>query len=296
MREISYGNFELEKMGKIPQNEIVKIFDLENNFNWNGYNTTEMQKLYCLIDLLRLYEEEKCDEETYDKNNIKFDLYEILKKMIKTKNNVDLYISKVDPHLFADEENSVLEILNMNEDLTEDEIISLFENIIFNQNICIVHTDDLYSHRIEIKEINKNTYKKIPLNTTIDVDDDFYTHINENGYNQFEMEKLSCIVDLIRLFKYDVCDIHEENDEPIDSRDIKIVKKLYRCLNKAVQEETNSNLQFDYQSDFRYMDDYNDNIFDILDFNSSDDEDEIVKHFKNIIFNDNFYILYEDVV
>lgn len=89
---------------------------------------------------------------------------------------------------------------------------------------------------------------------------------------------------------------YEENDEPIDSRDIKIVKKLYRCLNKAVQEETNSNLQFDYQSDFRYMDDYDNNIFDILDFNSSDDEDEIVKHFKNIIFDDNFFILYEDVV
>ena len=175
MREISCGNFGLEKMGEIPTNETVKIYGLNNNFNWNGYN---------------------------------------------------------------------------------------------------------------------NTYKKILLNSTIDVDDDFYSNINENGYNQFEMEKLSCIVDLIRLFQYDVCDIHEENDEPIDSRDIKIVKKLYRCLNKAVQEETNSNLQFDYQSDFRYMDDYNNNIFDILDFNSSDDEDEIVKHFKNIIFDDNFFILH----
>ena len=291
MREISYGNFELEKMGKIPQNKIVEIFDLENNFNWNGYNTTEIQKLYCLIDLLRLYE-----EETYNENNTEFikKLYESLKKIIKTKNNVDLYISEIFPNLFADEENSSLEILNIKEDLTEDEIISLFENIIFNQNICIVHADDLHSHRIEIKEIN--AYKKIPLNTTIDVGDNFYNHINEIGYNQFEIEKLSCIVDLIESFRYDVFDIHEENDEPIDSRDMKIVMKLYRCLNKAVQEETNSNLKFDYQSDSRYMDDYGNNIFDILDFNSSDDEDEIVKHFKNIIFNDNFYILYEDVV
>lgn len=291
MREISYGNFELEKMGKIPQNKIVEIFDLENNFNWNGYNTTEIQKLYCLIDLLRLYE-----EETYNENNTEFikKLYESLKKLIKTKNNVDLYISEIFPNLFTDEENSSLEILNIKEDLTEDEIISLFENIIFNQNICIVHADDLHSHRIEIKEIN--AYKKIPLNTTIDVGDNFYNHINEIGYNQFEIEKLSCIVDLIESFRYDVFDIHEENDEPIDSRDMKIVMKLYRCLNKAVQEETNSNLKFDYQSDSRYMDDYGNNIFDILDFNSSDDEDEIVKHFKNIIFNDNFYILYEDVV
>lgn len=289
MKEISCGNFGLEKMGEIPKNETVKIYGLDNNFNWNCYNITEMQKLYCLIDLLRLYE-----EETYDENNTKFikKLYENLKKLLKTKNNVNLYVSKTFPHIFADEENSVLEILNINEESSENEIISLFDNIIFNKNICVVHVDDLHSHRIEIKEMNKDTYKKIPLNSTINVDDDFYTHINENGYNQFEVEKLSCIVDLIRLFKYDVCDIHEENDEPIDSRDIKIVKKLYRCLNKAVQEETNSNLQFDYQSDFRYMDDYNNNIFDILDFNSSDDEDEIVKHFKNIIFDDNFFILY----
>lgn len=289
MREISCGNFGLEKMGEIPKNETVKIYGLDNNFNWNGYNITEMQKLYCLIDLLRLYE-----EETYDENNTKFikKLYENLKKLLKTKNNVNLYVSKKFPHIFADEENTVLEILNINEEASENEIISSFENIIFNKNICVVHVDDLYFHRIEIKEMNKDTYKKIPLNSTIDVDDDFYSNINENGYNQFEMEKLSCIVDLIRLFQYDVCDIHEENDEPIDSRDIKIVKKLYRCLNKAVQEETNSNLQFDYQSDFRYMDDYNNNIFDILDFNSSDDEDEIVKHFKNIIFDDNFFILH----
>lgn len=291
MREISCGNFGLEKMGEIPKNETVKIYGLDNNFNWNGYNITEIQKLYCLIDLLWLYE-----EETYNENNTEFikKLYESLKKLIKTKNNVDLYISEIFPNLFADEENSALEILNIKEDLTEDEIISLFENIIFNQNICIVHTDDLHSHRIEIKEIN--AYKKIPLNTTIDVGDNFYNHINEIGYNQFEIEKLSCIVDLIESFRYDVFDIHEENDEPIDSRDMKIVMKLYRCLNKAVQEETNSNLKFDYQSDSRYMDDYGNNIFDILGFNSSDDEDEIVKHFKNIIFNDDFYILYEDVV
>lgn len=293
MREISCRNFGLEKMGEIPKNETVKIYGLDNNFNWNGYNCTEMQKLYCLIDLLRLYE-----DETYDENNTEFikKLYGSLKKLLKTKNNVNLYVSKPFPHIFADEENSVLEILNINEEASENEIISLFDNIIFNKNICVVHVDDLYFHRIEIKEMNKDTYKKIPLNSTIDVGDDFYNYINENGYNQFEMEKLSCIVDLIRLFQYDVCDIHEENDEPIDSQDIKIVKKLYRCLNKAVQGETNSNLQFDYQSDFRYMDDHNNNIFDILDFNSSDDEDEIVKHFKNIIFNDNFYILYEDVV
>ena len=219
-------------------------------------------------------------------------LYENLKKLLKTKNNVNLYVSKTFLHIFADEENSVLEILNINEEASENEIISLFDNIIFNKNICVVHVDDLYFHRIEMKEVDKETYKKIPLNSTIDVDDDFYTHINENGYNQFEIEKLSCIVDLIRLFQYDVCDIHEENDEPIDSQDIKIVKKLYRCLNKAVQEETNSKLQFDYQSDFRYMDDYDNNIFDILDFNLSDDEDEIVKHFKNIIFDDNFFILH----
>ena len=248
MREISCGNFGLEKMGEIPKNETVKIYGLDNNFNWNGYNITEMQKLYCLIDLLRLYE-----DETYDENNTKFikKLYENLKKLLKTKNNVDLYVSKTFPHIFADEENSVLEILNINEESSENEIISLFKNIIFNKNISVVHVDDLYFHKIEIKEIDKETYKKIPLNSTINVDDDFYIYINENGYNQFEMEKLSCIVDLIRLFQYDVCDIHEENDEPIDSRDIKIVKKLYRCLNKAVQEETNSNLQFDYQSDFR---------------------------------------------
>ena len=289
MREISCGNFGLEKMGEIPKNETVKIYGLDNNFNWNGYNCTEMQKLYCLIDLLRLYE-----DETYDENNTEFikKLYGNLKKLLKTKNNVNLYVSKTFSHIFADEENTVLEILNINEEASENEIISSFENIIFNKNICVVHVDDLYFHRIEIKEMNKDTYKKIPLNSTIDVDDDFYSNINENGYNQFEVEKLSCIVDLIRLFKYDVCDIHEENDEPIDSRDIKIVKKLYRCLNKAVQEETNSNLQFDYQSDFRYMDDYDNNIFDILDFNSSDDEDEIVKHFKNIIFDDNFFILH----
>lgn len=289
MREISCGNFGLEKMGEIPTNETVKIYGLNNNFNWNGYNITEMQKLYCLIDLLRLYE-----DETYDENNTEFikKLYENLKKLLKTKNNVNLYVSKTFLHIFADEENSVLEILNINEEASENEIISLFDNIIFNKNICVVHVDDLYFHRIEMKEVDKETYKKIPLNSTIDVDDDFYTHINENGYNQFEIEKLSCIVDLIRLFQYDVCDIHEENDEPIDSQDIKIVKKLYRCLNKAVQEETNSKLQFDYQSDFRYMDDYDNNIFDILDFNLSDDEDEIVKHFKNIIFDDNFFILH----
>ena len=59
MREISCGNFGLEKMGEIPTNETVKIYGLNNNFNWNGYNITEMQKLYCLIDLLRLYEDEK---------------------------------------------------------------------------------------------------------------------------------------------------------------------------------------------------------------------------------------------
>lgn len=289
MREISCGNFGLEKMGEITKNETVKIYGLNNNFNWNGYNITEMQKLYCLIDLLRLYE-----DETYDENNSEFikKLYENLKKLLKTKNNVDLYVSKTFPHIFADEENSVLEILNINEKSSENEIISLFENIIFNKNISVVHVDDLYFHKIEIKEIDKETYKKIPLNSTINVDDGFYTHINENGYNQFEVEKLSCIVDLIRLFKYDVCDIHEENDEPIDSRDIKIVKKLYRCLNKAVQEETNSNLKFNYQSDSRYMDYYDILIFDILDFNSSDDEDEIVKHFKDIIFNDNFFILH----
>lgn len=289
MREISCGNFGLEKMGEIPKNETVKIYGLDNNFNWNGYNITEMQKLYCLIDLLRLYE-----DETYDENNTEFikKLYENLKKLLKTKNNVNLYVSKTFPHIFADEENSVLEILNINEEASENEIISLFDNIIFNKNISVVHVDDLYFHRIEIKEIDKETYKKIPLNSTIDVGDDFYTYINENGYNQFEMEKLSCIVDLIESFRYDVFDIHEENDEPIDSRDMKIVMKLYRCLNKAVQEETNSNLKFNYQSDSRYMDYYDILIFDILDFNSSDDEDEIVKHFKDIIFNDNFFILH----
>ena len=289
MREISCGNFGLEKMGEIPKNETVKIYGLNNNFNWNGYNITEMQKLYCLIDLLRLYE-----DETYDENNTEFikKLYENLKKLLKTKNNVNLYVSKTFPHIFADEENSVLEILNINEEASENEIISLFDNIIFNKNISVVHVDDLYFHRIEIKEIDKETYKKIPLNSTIDVGDDFYTYINENGYNQFEMEKLSCIVDLIESFRYDVFDIHEENDEPIDSRDMKIVMKLYRCLNKAVQEETNSNLKFNYQSDSRYMDYYDILIFDILDFNSSDDEDEIVKHFKDIIFNDNFFILH----
>lgn len=236
MREISCGNFGLEKMGEITKNETVKIYGLNNNFNWNGYNITEMQKLYCLIDLLRLYE-----DETYDENNTEFikKLYENLKKLLKTKNNVNLYVSKTFPHIFSDEENSVLEILNINEEASENEIISLFDNIIFNKNICVVHVDDLYFHRIEIKEMNKDTYKKIPLNSTINVGDDFY-----------------------------------------------------RCLNKAVQEETNSNLKFDYQSDFRYMDDYGNNIFDILDFNSSDDEDEIIKHFKNIIFDDNFFILY----
>ena len=122
---------------KIPHHIDIDIDDTE--FNEDGDNLTEWQKLNALIDFIAGY----YGDEDLDTNQ---PLFEIVKNVIKDKcdSNIELNLPKYYDYIFDDYEENSLGLLGLSDDSTEDEIYNKFKDIIFNQKINFKHKDSEY--------------------------------------------------------------------------------------------------------------------------------------------------------
>lgn len=122
---------------KIPHHTNIDIDDTE--FNEDGNNLTEWQKLNALIDFIAGY----YSDDDLDTNK---PLFQIIKNIIKDKcdSNLELNLPEYYNYIFDDYEENSLEILGLNEDSTEDEIYNKFTDIIFNQKINFKHKENEY--------------------------------------------------------------------------------------------------------------------------------------------------------
>ena len=113
---------------KIPHHIDIYIDDTE--FNEDGDNLTEWQKLNALIDFIAGY----YDDDDLDTNQ---PLFKIVKNVIKDKcdSNLELNLPKYYDYIFDDYEENSLGLLGLGDDSTEDEIYNRFKEIIFNQKI-----------------------------------------------------------------------------------------------------------------------------------------------------------------
>ena len=126
---------------KIPHNTDIYIDEPE--YNADGNNLTEWQKLNALIDFIIGY---------YDPNDSDYDvdtekpLFSIIKNVIKDKRNSNLNINLLNDHfaIYDDTCGNILEILHLNKDSTEEEIYNRFKEIIFNPKINFKHKDNEY--------------------------------------------------------------------------------------------------------------------------------------------------------
>ena len=122
---------------KIPHHTNIDIDDTE--FNEDGNNLTEWQKLNALIDFIAGY----YSDDDLDTNK---PLFQIIKNIIKDKcdSNLELNLPEYYNYIFDDYDENSLEILGLNEDSTEDEIYNRFDEIIFNPKINFKHKDNEY--------------------------------------------------------------------------------------------------------------------------------------------------------
>ena len=139
-------------------------------------------------------------------------------------------------------------------------------------------------HNIKICN-DKNHQIIIPENSTIEIFD-VHDYINSNGCNITEYQKLCCIVDLLRTYESYLDEIYEYDG-------IKLFHKLRDSLIKGIKEERNSDLIYENNVEYAYIDESN-YIFDILGMNPDDNEDVIVNKFKEILFDPNYYITYHE--
>lgn len=122
---------------KIPHHIDIYIDDTE--FNEDGDNLTEWQKLNALIDFIAGY----YSDENLDTNK---PLFQITKKVIKDKcdSNLELNLPEYYDCIFDDYNENSLELLGLDEDSIEDEIYNKFKDIIFNPKINFKHKDSEY--------------------------------------------------------------------------------------------------------------------------------------------------------
>lgn len=126
---------------KIPHNTDIYIDEPE--YNADGNNLTEWQKLNALIDFIIGH---------YDPNDSDYDvdtdkpLFKIIKNVIKDKCNSILNIDLMRDHysIYDDTYGNTLELLDLNEDSTEEEIYNRFKEIIFNPKINFKHKENEY--------------------------------------------------------------------------------------------------------------------------------------------------------
>ena len=122
---------------KIPHHINIYIDDTE--FNEDGNNLTEWQKLNALIDfILGFYSD--------DDVNTNKPLFEIVKKVIKDKcdSNLKLNLPEYYEYIFDDYDENSLRLLGLSDDSTKDEIYNRFDEIIFNPKINFKHKDNEY--------------------------------------------------------------------------------------------------------------------------------------------------------
>ena len=126
---------------KIPHNTDIYIDEPE--YNADGNNLTEWQKLNALIDFIIGY---------YDPNDSDYDvdtekpLFSIIKNVIKDKCNSVLNIDLMRDHyaIYDDTYGNTLDILDLSEDSTEEEIYNRFKEIIFNPKVNFKHKESEY--------------------------------------------------------------------------------------------------------------------------------------------------------
>lgn len=122
---------------KIPHHIDIDIDDTE--FNEDGDNLTEWQKLNALIDFIAGY----YGDEDLDTNK---PLFKIIKTVIKDKcdSNLKLNLPEYYEYIFDDYNENELELLGLDEDSTEEEIYNQFKKIIFNPKINFKHKESEY--------------------------------------------------------------------------------------------------------------------------------------------------------
>ena len=149
----------------------------------------------------------------------------------------------------------------------------------------VFETNSSSTHSICLCNLGKNAIKEIPSNQTINIDDDF--SIDGDGYNISEWQKLCCIIDMIRYYK---------NGEEEDSN---VSNKLFEGLKRLIKKERNSNLIIKDDVDYEYCDETDNyygsdyGIFDMLTLDV-DDEDTILKAFKDVIFDPNTVVYHKE--
>jgi hypothetical protein len=149
----------------------------------------------------------------------------------------------------------------------------------------VFETNSSSTHSICLCNLGKNAIKEIPSNQTINIDDDF--SIDGDGYNISEWQKLCCIIDMIRYYK---------NGEEEDSN---VSNKLFEGLKRLIKKERNSNLIIKDDVDYEYCDETDNyygsdyGIFDMLTLDM-DDEDTILKAFKDVIFDPNTVVYHKE--
>lgn len=126
------------KYTKIPHN--INLCIDETEFNADGDNLTEWQKLNALIDFVIGY---------YDGNDYYIDadkpLFKIIKNIIKDKCNSNLDIDSIENYYcICDEYGNTLNLLGLSDDSTEEEIYNRFKEIIFNPKINFRHRENEY--------------------------------------------------------------------------------------------------------------------------------------------------------
>lgn len=122
---------------KIPHHIDITIDDTE--FNEDGNNLTEWQKLNALIDfIVGFYSDDNVDTNK--------PLFQIIKNIIKDKcdSNLELNLPEYYDYIFDDYNENSLDLLGLDEDSTEDEIYNRFTDIIFDRKINLKHKDNEY--------------------------------------------------------------------------------------------------------------------------------------------------------
>jgi hypothetical protein len=141
--EDDYDNYERTfQYVKIPHNTDIYI-DEPAEYNADGNNLTEWQKLNALIDFIIGYYDPNDDDDNGDTDK---PLFSIIKNVIKDKCNSVLNIDLMRDHyaIYDDTYGNTLDILDLSEDSTEEEIYNRFKEIIFNPKVNFKHKENEY--------------------------------------------------------------------------------------------------------------------------------------------------------
>lgn len=141
--EDDYDNYERTfQYVKIPHNTDIYI-DEPAEYNADGNNLTEWQKLNALIDFIIGYYDPNDDDDNVDTDK---PLFSIIKNVIKDKCNSVLNIDLMRDHyaIYDDTYGNTLDILDLSEDSTEEEIYNRFKEIIFNTKVNFKHKENEY--------------------------------------------------------------------------------------------------------------------------------------------------------